>query len=693
MRHRWWSTDENADAVMMVMDRKKVVRMRTLQDEEEEGRSRGSHAFDIFYKIVAIPLQAGANIPWGRVLDLALIFLALLSIVLLSFELIVLSPRAAELEDEYRAVLDFDYRTTITVTNHDTVAYHDVQVRVVVDTAAMVARNRLRADGADICFTAADKRSVIPFWVESGMNTDRTVIWVRVPELSPRASRSIYMYHGWNGTDAAPDGDGDATFLFFDTFDRYALGSEWEVVGGEPQRGIIDGELQVESRAQHNCGYATSAAQPLDSGLVLEYAATSRHTAPNGTSARPSQPLIALAGMLSPTVPYSAYGLTLLNSTGLAFGTAPVTNISSGSGAVSALASGNTSSAAFIGYRDSRWVVRRHLPLAPDRSFSYRAEVALTENSTALGVAYDGRTTELYRAPNGTERSNIYCYFITNTTSASTVDWVFVRRYSDNLTTMTGETVDRWYREGAMVNELIYSIHYIDLIVCELFFIEFFIKTTSSEHPRRYIKSHWNDILAMIPLSHPALGALNWLRVIRLFVVITRVKRGYDILFGEGATRRLIRRYKNVLADEISALVMIKIIEKAEAELKKERYQHMIGDITRTVEARREQVKELVLDMIDSQLDKMTVTRLAKQIPFVQRQIRDGVEDAIDSAMDMLRNEELNAMIMDLLRSILAEAKRNFARSERRKRASTERLPREIEAVLETEEEATTGER
>ena len=72
----------------------------------------------------------------------------------------------------------------------------DVQVRVVLDTATLIAAGKMKADGADIRFTDDDAATLLPFWVESGLNTSATVIWVRVPSLPASGTKKLFLFYG-----------------------------------------------------------------------------------------------------------------------------------------------------------------------------------------------------------------------------------------------------------------------------------------------------------------------------------------------------------------------------------------------------------------------------------------------------------------------------------------------------------------
>jgi len=111
------------------------------------------------------------------------------------------------------------YRAPITITENSGSDLTDYQALVTVDTASLISQGKMRSDCGDIRFTDSDSNEV-PYWIESGINSANTKIWVKVPIIPASGTAIIYMYYG-NPT-ASSISNGDAVFDFFDDF----LGTE-----------------------------------------------------------------------------------------------------------------------------------------------------------------------------------------------------------------------------------------------------------------------------------------------------------------------------------------------------------------------------------------------------------------------------------------------------------------------------------
>ncbi|MHC4499046.1 MAG: DUF2341 domain-containing protein, partial [Planctomycetota bacterium] len=112
----------------------------------------------------------------------------------------------------------WDYRREITVDNTGNAqALADYVVLVEVDTAALISSGKMNADGSDIRFVDDNDLSAIDFWIESGVNTANTRIWVEVPNIPASSNDTVYMYYG--NASAPNESNGSATFDFFDDFE------------------------------------------------------------------------------------------------------------------------------------------------------------------------------------------------------------------------------------------------------------------------------------------------------------------------------------------------------------------------------------------------------------------------------------------------------------------------------------------
>jgi len=94
------------------------------------------------------------------------------------------------------------YKVPITITNGCGAVVSDQQVLVDIDTATPIADNKMESDGRDIRFLDEDDSTQLSYWIESGINTASTRIWVKIPSI-PSAGKTIYLYYGSSSLAAA----------------------------------------------------------------------------------------------------------------------------------------------------------------------------------------------------------------------------------------------------------------------------------------------------------------------------------------------------------------------------------------------------------------------------------------------------------------------------------------------------------
>jgi len=97
----------------------------------------------------------------------------------------------------------WDYTLPVTITNNTPLATtNNLQTLLILDTQTPISQNKMQASGNDIRFIQGVCTNELPHYVESGINTNQTNIWVKLPTISPGASLTIYLKYG-NATAAS----------------------------------------------------------------------------------------------------------------------------------------------------------------------------------------------------------------------------------------------------------------------------------------------------------------------------------------------------------------------------------------------------------------------------------------------------------------------------------------------------------
>jgi len=175
----------------------------------------------------------------------------------------------------------------------NTNALTNYQVLLTIDTQTPIGLGEMNPDGSDVRFST-DCSNDLYYWIESGINTASTQIWVKVPSVASNSIDTVYMIYGNSAATAVSNAD--STFDLYDTFDGSSLDlTKWEV-RGVPIYTVSGGELYFSGNS--NWEYIRSNVnftQPVvieenhsnvgpSFGLVLGYTGTdSRYTFREGS--------------------------------------------------------------------------------------------------------------------------------------------------------------------------------------------------------------------------------------------------------------------------------------------------------------------------------------------------------------------------------------------------------------------------
>lgn len=91
---------------------------------------------------------------------------------------------------------NWSHRIPILIDNSSGPTFAAGAYRIAVNTQAPIALGIMEADGRDIRIADSCGAEAIPFWIEDHINTDSTVIWLRLPGILTGDSLDVFLYHG-----------------------------------------------------------------------------------------------------------------------------------------------------------------------------------------------------------------------------------------------------------------------------------------------------------------------------------------------------------------------------------------------------------------------------------------------------------------------------------------------------------------
>jgi hypothetical protein len=94
----------------------------------------------------------------------------------------------------------FAHRVAFTIDSAEPAPLTGFATRLGLATRGLIAANKMRGDGADIRVTNGDGTTVVPHWIQSGLNGEATTLWAKLDV--PAGQSRAFLYYGNPGAPA-----------------------------------------------------------------------------------------------------------------------------------------------------------------------------------------------------------------------------------------------------------------------------------------------------------------------------------------------------------------------------------------------------------------------------------------------------------------------------------------------------------
>ncbi len=189
------------------------------------------------------------------------------------------------------------------------------------------------------------------------------------------------------------------------------------------------------------------------------------------------------------------------------------------------------------------------------------------------------------------------------------------------------------------------AVFVIDTAICAVFAAEFVWRWRIERWNRRFPLRHWYEVLGMIPVAHPALRSL---RLVRIVVLLLRLARTTDRVFGERATQRFAERFSRPIVDAIKKPVTVAVLDEVAKVLETGRYPR---NIARAVDEHRDLLRDLVTEKVKSDPQAGALSRL----PFHDEVLRSLVDTTIRVLLDVLADPRTDEFFSGAVRENQAQ--------------------------------------
>jgi hypothetical protein len=70
------------------------------------------------------------------------------------------------------------------------------QLKMIINTQALIAAGQMNSDGSDMRFGNKNATTFYNYWIDSGINTTNTIVWVKLDTLNALSAKSVFMFYG-----------------------------------------------------------------------------------------------------------------------------------------------------------------------------------------------------------------------------------------------------------------------------------------------------------------------------------------------------------------------------------------------------------------------------------------------------------------------------------------------------------------
>lgn len=205
----------------------------------------------------------------------------------------------------------------------------------------------------------------------------------------------------------------------------------------------------------------------------------------------------------------------------------------------------------------------------------------------------------------------------------------------------------------ALVAKLVIPI---DLALVVIYGLEFLGRLGRTDRKLAFVKNHWYDVVGLVPISSVTFRAFRLVRLVRIYVV-SRLDWEGEPSWHKAFVRGVIRRYLDILLQELTAPIMFAGVQMVKKPLRKARFAALMGKI---IDTQRRQVHAVVGVTLEN-------TKGVKQMAGTKagQRLTEAVTEAVlDTVVDTLKSDEMNELVANATEDVLNEVTSNMTGAE-----------------------------
>jgi voltage-gated potassium channel len=179
-----------------------------------------------------------------------------------------------------------------------------------------------------------------------------------------------------------------------------------------------------------------------------------------------------------------------------------------------------------------------------------------------------------------------------------------------------------------------------DCAICAVFLGHFLWRWRKRRWARRFLARNWYELLAMIPVAHPALVGHTFLLGALLVV---RIGRGADRAVGEQFTYRLVDKFSEPIVQAIKRPITVAVLDEVVGVLETGNYP---DNLAKSLTANQAELRAIISEKIteDEQLG------VFKRLPFHGDVLQAIVDAAFRVILEVLRDPRIDEFFASVVR-------------------------------------------
>jgi voltage-gated potassium channel len=201
------------------------------------------------------------------------------------------------------------------------------------------------------------------------------------------------------------------------------------------------------------------------------------------------------------------------------------------------------------------------------------------------------------------------------------------------------------------------TVFWIDVGICVLFFVEFVGSWRAAGGGLAFLWRNWYDLVSMVPVAHPYFVEGDWTRLLWGVVILARIGRGADRLFGERVTAAVTSRAVNSLVDVIKYPITVAVLEEVAAVLQAGRYTE---NIATALHENEHEIKTMVREKVKAD----PLTGRITWLPFHDRLVDTVSETTLRVIFEVLNDPRTDELVADVLRENILQLREEVRKRE-----------------------------